>query len=106
MKRALEDFPMRRAAPLFLAACLLPGAAPAAILCVDQFQYSAGRWIATPLCQDGYLAQIAREHGARVSDWSIIENPQKKIRICNFIGFDRRAELACAGYRNGNGSGR
>jgi hypothetical protein len=96
---------MKLAAPLFLVACLLPQAAPAAIICVDQFQYSGGRWIATPFCEDGYLAHVARDHGARVSDWAIIENPQKKVRICDFIGFDRRAELPCAGYRNGNGHG-
>jgi hypothetical protein len=96
---------MKIPALLLALACALPAPASAAIICLDQFQYSGGRWISTPFCQDGYLAYVAREHGARVSDWQIRENPEKKIRICQFVGFDVRAELPCAGYRYDHGNG-
>ena len=93
---------MRTAVITFLAAVLSPGLA-LAITCVDQFQYSAGRWIATPFCEDLYLASVAREYGARLHPFALLDNPNKKVRICDFIGFDHRVQSLCTGYRNGDG---
>ena len=78
---------------------LFSNGAVAAIDCFDQFQYSGGRLIETPYCSDGYLAAIAREYGAYVSADAIRNNPNKKERICRFVGYDWRLTNACSGYR-------
>jgi hypothetical protein len=63
---------------------LAPSAA-AAILCKDGFQKSAGNWISTPYCNDAHLAQIARNHGMRVSDAEVRESPSKKDEVCRLL---------------------
>ena len=96
---------MKAAAAIFLAACLAPTMASAKFVCLDQFQYVAGSWVATPLCSDINLTNVAREYGAHPSYGAVMNSDSKKRQICNFIGFDRRAELACANYGHGNGLG-
>ena len=73
----------------------------AAINCEGNFQVQAsGARIATPYCQDGYLAEVAREYGARTSAHEMRWNPSEKGRICRFIGDDNRVRDTCDGYRN------
>jgi hypothetical protein len=80
----------------------LAAAAPpasAAIDCDGNFQIQRnGNRIATPYCEDGYLAIVAREYGVRVSAQEIRYNPSEKGRICRFIGEDNRVRDTCANY--------
>ncbi len=89
----------------FIAAPLLAAAAwasPAsAITCQGNFQIQRdGTRIATPYCQDTYLATVAREHGMAVSARAVRANPSVKERACRFVGDDNRVRDACAPYRN------
>jgi hypothetical protein len=93
---------------LYLAALLggtLAMATPAAAIdCEGNFQVQAnGNRIATPYCQDGYLAKVAREYGMRVSAQVIRYNPSEKERVCRFIGEDNRVRDTCSNYRDDNG---
>jgi hypothetical protein len=86
-----------------LVCCTLVAAATpaAAITCEGNFQVqSSGARIATPYCQDGYLAAVAREYGARTSAQAMRWNPSEKARICRFIGDDNRVRDTCQGYRD------
>jgi hypothetical protein len=70
-------------------------AAQAAIVCKDGFQNSGGNWISTPYCNDAHLANVARKHGASVSDDEIRNNPGKKDEICRFVGSDPEVSIYC-----------
>jgi len=72
----------------------------AAIDCKGPYQIVQGQQIATPYCEDNYLARVAREYGVRVSDREIRQNPNKKQEVCMFMGFDPRVSQICEGYRN------
>lgn len=97
----------RSAAPACLAVGIaLSPAAPAnaKIRCSDDgYQRVGGSWLSTPFCQDNLVAQVAREHGVRVSDAEIRNNPNRKGEVCRFIGSDNRVRNACSGYDNGDG---
>ena len=89
---------------LIAAACFLGVAAAAgpasAIECEGNFQIQKnGNRIATPYCQDGYLAIVARQYGMRVSAQAIRYNPSEKERVCRFIGEDNRVRDTCQQYR-------
>ena len=89
---------------LIAAACFLGVAAmtgPAsAIECEGNFQIQKnGNQIATPYCQDGYLAIVAREYGMRVNANTIRYNPSEKERVCRLVGEDNRVRDTCAQYR-------
>jgi hypothetical protein len=89
---------------LIAAACFLGVAAVAgpasAIDCEGNYQIQKnGNQIATPYCQDGYLAIVAREYGMRVSPDEIRYNPGEKRRVCRFIGEDNRVRSTCEPYR-------
>jgi len=84
------------AALLSVAALSSPAAA---IRCEGQFQISGGNRIATPYCEDAYLAQVARSYGSRVSAETIRHSPTAKVEICSFIGADIRVSDICSGYR-------
>jgi hypothetical protein len=51
----------------------------------------------TNICEDIYLARVARDYGVRVSGWKIHNNRNLKVEICQFIGFDIRLNYVCAG---------
>jgi hypothetical protein len=88
------------AALLGSAFALLPqGAAQARVVCDGEFQVSSGSAIATPLCQDRYLAEVARGYGMRVSATDV-RNPGVKQEVCQFIGYDNRVYTMCSGWRN------
>lgn len=72
-----------------------------AIECEGNFQVQRnGNLIATPYCQDGYLAIVAREYGMRVSAQAIRYNPSVKERACRLVGHDIRVKDTCAPYVN------
>jgi hypothetical protein len=78
-------------------------AAQAAIVCKDGFQNSGGNWISTPYCNDALLGQVARKHGARVSDNEIRNDPGKKDELCRFVGSDPAVRLYCPDSGSGRG---
>ena len=71
-----------------------------AIKCEDEFQITSRGLVATPFCEDNYLARVARSYGFRVSSRSIRRNPNKKREVCYFIGHDIRVQDICAGFRD------
>lgn len=93
----------RRMLPIaIIAAGLVTLVSPAsAINCNGQYQIVQGQELATPYCQDNYLAKIARQYGMHVSDATIRNNPNKKAEVCRFMGFDTRVSNICQQYRDG-----
>jgi hypothetical protein len=71
------------------------GPAAAAIKCVNGSQIVNGSPIATPYCQDALVAQVAQEHGFKVSAAEIRNNPNLKRNVCQFVGRDNRVHIAC-----------
>ncbi|NJM33901.1 MAG: hypothetical protein HC850_03420 [Rhodomicrobium sp.] len=99
---------MKPLSPLLtLAALTALAVTPAsAIECQGNFQIQKnGNEIATPYCQDNYLAIVARESGMRVSAGAIRANPSVKERACRFVGYDIRVKDTCAPYLGGHGRG-
>ena len=80
-----------------VAALVAFGSAPAEakIACQKGFQNVAGSQLATPYCQDLYVAQVARAYGIKVSDEAIRNNPNTKRNVCQLIGRDNRVHIAC-----------
>jgi hypothetical protein len=84
------------AASFALAAGSVSGpAANAAIACHDGFQIINGQEISTPYCNDAHLAQIAREHGFKVTADEVRNNPARKYEICRWVGSDMYAQDYC-----------
>ena len=69
--------------------------AVARIACKNGYQIVEGQRMATPFCQDNYLAQVAREYGTRVSAREIRNNPNTKREVCQFVGQDIRVRSNC-----------
>lgn len=80
-------------------ACLVAAAAftspAAAIKCVNGYQRVQGTLIATPYCQDQYLAKVARQYGFRASAAKIRNNPNYKKELCRFVFNDIRVQTTC-----------
>jgi hypothetical protein len=74
---------------------LAPAPAEARIKCVKGFQIVNGSPIATPYCQDNLVAQVAREHGMKVSEVEVRQNPNYKRHVCQLVGRDIRIYQAC-----------
>jgi hypothetical protein len=96
---------MRYSNLLAAAVCAVAAAATAtpaaAITCEGNFQVQrSGERIATPYCQDGNLAAVAREYGVRTTGQEMRWNPSEKSRVCRFIGEDNRVRDTCAPYRD------
>jgi hypothetical protein len=85
---------------VLLAAAVAAGPA-AAITCHNGSQQVQGNWIATPYCQDLYLAQVARERGYPASVEKIRNNPNFKKELCRGVFTDIRVTDTClnAGIR-------
>ena len=74
--------------------------AEAAIRCDGPYQKIRGYSdILTPYCEDSYLAKVARTYGVRVSANTIRHNPNRKLEVCQFMGFDPRVFEICSQYR-------
>jgi hypothetical protein len=82
---------------LAMPAIVLIAAAPAeaSIACKNGYQIVNGSPIATPYCQDALVAKVAREHGMKVSDAEVMNNPNTKRYVCQFVGRDNRLTTAC-----------
>ena len=75
---------------------LIAMASPAhAIDCEKGYQRVQGNLLATPYCQDNYLAEVAREYGVKVSAERIRNNPNTKRDVCRIAGRDIRVQTAC-----------
>jgi hypothetical protein len=77
------------------AAIALAGPAAAAIKCEKGFQRVQGNLLATPYCQDLYLAQVARQYGFKASAARIRNNPNYKKELCQFVFNDIRVQDTC-----------
>lgn len=86
-------------------AALSAAPAEARIACSKGFQAVNGSPIATPYCQDQYVAQVARTYGIKVSDEAIRNNPNLKRNVCQTIGRDNRIFLACIDANSGGRRG-
>jgi hypothetical protein len=71
------------------------GSADAAIRCKKGYQLVSGNEIATPYCQDEYLAQVAREYGSPATGAKIRNNPNYKREVCRLVGRDIRVSTTC-----------
>lgn len=92
---------------LFAAAVTAISAPAHAIECDGNFQIQkSGNLIATPYCQDEYLAAVAREYGMRVSGREIRRNYSLKSKACRLVGYDNRVRDTCANYLYKNRKGR
>lgn len=81
--------------------------AEARIRCNGPYQVVRGQGeIATPYCEDSYLARVARSYGIRVSAAVIRHNDNEKERVCRAIGHDGRVYAMCLKYRSEGCSGR
>lgn len=69
--------------------------AAARIICKDGYQLVNGSLIATPYCQDALVGSVAREYGVKVSDSEVMNNPNLKRNVCQFVGRDIRLATAC-----------
>jgi len=66
-----------------------------AIECKDGYQRVRGDQLATPYCQDAYLAEVASTYGMKASAAKIRDNPNFKREVCRFIGHDIRVQSNC-----------
>lgn len=82
-------------AATLVALVALAGPAAAAIKCENGFQRVQGNLIATPYCQDQYLAQVARQYGFKASAAKIRNNPNYKKELCRFVFNDIRVQTTC-----------
>ena len=81
-------------------ATAIPGEGYAGINCSGRYQVVKGYGhIATPYCEDEYLARVARSYGTRVSGSAIRRSPGRKAEICRFVGHDSRVSDICSNYR-------
>ncbi len=81
---------------LCLAALAAALAGPAAaIKCEKGFQRVKGDLIATPYCQDQYLAEVAHQYGFKASANKIRNDPNYKKELCRFVFNDIRVQTTC-----------
>lgn len=89
------------------AALLLSSAvAEAKIECRDGFQIVNGQQISTPYCNDGLVGSVAREHGMKISDETVRNNPSAKDEVCRWVGSDIRIQNYCNDVDEGPDRGR
>ena len=92
-------------AAALVAGAALAGSAAAAIKCEKGYQRVQGNLLATPYCQDQYLAEVATERGFKTSASAIRNNPNHKKELCRFMFSDIRVQGTCldAGVPEYNG---
>jgi len=72
------------------------------IRCSGPYQYVKGVGkIATPYCEDKYLARVARSRGMKISNRAVRLNPHAKQDACDIAGHDIRVSGICSDYRYG-----
>ncbi len=84
---------------------LAPQPADAAIRCNGPYQVVKGTGeIATPYCEDNYLAYIGRRfYGTKYSARQVRQNPFAKQETCIIAGHDIRVSNICRGFQNSGG---
>jgi hypothetical protein len=102
--RPFQNIERKTRSKVIAAACFLGVAAAAgpasAIECDGNYQIQkGGNRVATPYCQDSYLAAVAREYGMKVSAQAIRSNTGEKKRACRLVGEDNRVRGTCGPYR-------
>ncbi len=81
-------------------------AVEARIVCDGPFQVVKGHGsLATPYCEDEFLARVARQYGLRVKGSAVRANPHVKLDVCRLVGSDIRVSHICSDYRNNDGKG-
>lgn len=88
---------------LLAAGLVMP--AEAGIRCNKGYQLVQGSPLATPYCQDQYVAQVANEYGFKASPDRVRQDPIFKQTICRYIGQDIRIKESCQEV-NPSGRGR
>lgn len=79
--------------------------AEAKIVCREGFQVVNGQEISTPYCNDGLIAQVAREYGVKVSEETVRNSPSSRNEVCRFVGSDIRVQHYCNDSGKGSDSG-
>lgn len=69
--------------------------AEAKIACSKGYQMVQGYPLATPYCQDAYVAEVAREYGVKATAEAVRQNPNYKREVCRLIGSDIRIKENC-----------
>ncbi|MBM3545122.1 MAG: hypothetical protein FJX44_11610 [Alphaproteobacteria bacterium] len=72
--------------------------AEARIQCKGNYQVTKYGLIATPYCQEGQIAAVARSYGVRVTDEQVRNDPLTKVNLCYRFGGDVRLKGACGAY--------
>ena len=80
---------------LFFFFCASITDADARIRCRKDMQIVNGQFIATPYCEDQYLAKVARQYGTRTSAARIRNNPNHKKEVCRLVRHDIRVQETC-----------
>ena len=68
--------------------------------CEGPYQIVQGNYIATPPCENSYIAKVARSYGYKVTAKQVRNNFHKKLEICDHIGHDSRISELCPNYKN------
>ena len=66
-----------------------------AFACHDEFQSVEGQSIATPYCEDAYLAKVAREHGEHVTASALRRSAGLRDETCRLTDSDIRVSAFC-----------
>ncbi len=70
--------------------------AEAKVVCKKGFQLVEGSPLATPYCQDQYVAEVALEYGFKAATPARVrQDPIYKQTLCRFIGQDIRIKQSC-----------
>jgi len=85
----------RLSSAVVLATAVLTTSSSAAIKCNLGSQLVGGQWMATPYCQDQYLAEVARKAGFKASAAKIRNNPNYKKNLCQYMYSDIRVQQTC-----------
>ena len=66
--------------------------------CEGPYQIVNGDRLATPICQNRYIARVARKYGYRVTGRQLGRNANKKVLICTNLAHDTRIRHNCGAY--------
>lgn len=93
---------------LALIPTLIATGVSAKIVCRGSYQLVNGSWLATPYCEDNYLANVAHGYGDYASAHEIRNNPSTKEEVCRLVGNDIRVNDICTQFmdtaRRGSGN--
>ena len=70
------------------------------LTCKGPYQVVQGNLLATPPCENAYIAKVAQSYGYKVTVKQVRNNIHKKIEICQHIGHDSRISEYCDEYNS------